>query len=84
MACKISQEAIMPLFGQMPDSPLRTACRIFGAVIVSLALLVGILAGMRSTTQLRPSVTPNALVSLHIEDRGFSEGAVERSVGLHT
>jgi hypothetical protein len=74
----------MPLFGQMPDSPLRTACRVFGAEIVSLALLVGISAGMRSTTEPRPSVTSDTLVSLHIEDRGFPDGAVEQSVGLHT
>jgi len=74
----------MPLLGQMPDSPLTTACRVFGAEIVSLALLVGISAGMRSTAEPRSSLTPGFFVSLHIEDRGFSDGAVEQDVGLHT
>jgi hypothetical protein len=74
----------MPLFGQTGDSPLRTASRVFGAVIVSLAILVGISAGMRSTTEPRSNLTPGSLASLHIEDRGFTDGAIEQGVGLHT
>ena len=63
----------MQLLGLLPDTLLRTA------VIVPLALLTGISAGMRSTKEPRPSMTPNSLVSLHIEDRYFLMGPSRRA-----
>src|SRR4029077_4341 len=48
----------MTPLGYMAETPLRTASRIFGAVIITLALLVGISAFIRPTATRDPSIDP--------------------------
>jgi len=71
MACEITEEATMLLLGQTPESPLSAAVRIFSAVIVSLALLVGISAHTRSSAEPKSSVTLKTLVSFCTDHHGF-------------
>ena len=71
MTLQTSEEATMPQFGQIADSPLGTASRVFGAVIISLALLVAISAHMRPTPEPRSSTAVSSLVSLYIDNQDF-------------
>ena len=82
MTLQTTEEATMSLFGQIADSPLRTASRVFGAVIISLALLVAISAHMRPTTEPRSSITASSLVSLNIDNQGsFLRGPSSNASG---
>jgi Ca2+/Na+ antiporter len=60
----------MTPLGYMAETPLRTASRIFGAVIITLALLVGISAFIRPTATRDPSIAPVPLVSLNTDNHG--------------
>jgi Ca2+/Na+ antiporter len=72
----------MTTLGFAAETPLRTASRIFGAVIITVALLVGILALVRPTAAQEPSIAPVPLVSLNTDNHGLLLIGHGQTVGL--
>jgi Ca2+/Na+ antiporter len=62
------------------ETPLYAASRIFGAVIFTLVLLVGISACVHLVTAREPSIAPARPVGFNIDSRGIVSMAMEQAV----